>query len=484
MSQINQRMATGIVWMIGARLTDRAIGMVSTLLLARLLAPDDFGLVAMATAIGGMLDLLGSFSFDLALIQKQNASRRHYDTVWTLNVIFGLLCCAAMVALAVPAAQFYREPRLSTVMYVLSLMYLVNAFANVGVVNFRKELNFRQEFIFIFARRLVTFTITVGAALLLHSYWALLLGMCIGRCVTVAMSYMMNDYRPWFSLAAVRELFHFSKWMLLNNALGFLRHDGCTFIIGRQFGAAGLGVYSVSYEISNLPSTELVAPINRVTFPGFAKMAEPALIRASYFRLLGMIALLILPVGIGIASVAEPLVLAMLGDKWLQAPGLIAILAISGAICATQTNNASVWLALGRPRQVAVVQAVYLAVLFPSLYFFMQRDGIVGAGYAYLCAQLVDVAMEMSASRRMLDFAWRDVLAVVWRPLLGVTLMYLAVRWLDHRLLDWHPWPRLLVDAAAGAAVYIASVVGLWWLSARPNSAEHFCLQRLKVLPA
>lgn len=477
-------MATGIVWMITARLTDRAIGMVSTLLLARLLAPDDFGLVAMATAIGGMLDLLGSFSFDLALIQKQNATRRHYDTVWTLNVIFGLVCCVAMLVLAEPAAHFYREPRLSTVMCVLSLMYAVNAFSNVGVVNFRKELNFRQEFIFIFARRVVTFTITVGAAWMLHSYWALLLGMCIGRCVTVAMSYIMNDYRPWFSLAAVRELLHFSKWMLLNNALGFLRHDGCTFIIGRQFGAAGLGVYSVSYEISNLPSTELVAPINRVTFPGFAKMAEPQLIRASYFRLLGMIALLILPVGIGIACVAEPLVQAMLGNKWQQAAPLIAILAVSGAITATQTNNSSVWLALGRPHEVAIVQACYLLILFPALYFFLRRHGIVGAGYAYLTAQLVDVALEMSASKRLLHFRWSDVAQAVWRPVAGVCVMGVAVAQLDALLADINPWWRLLADAVGGAAVYAATVVTLWWLSARPRGAEHFCLARLKMVPA
>nr|WP_315219516.1 lipopolysaccharide biosynthesis protein [uncultured Duganella sp.] len=484
MTHINERMATGIVWMITARLVDRGIGMVSTLLLARLLAPDDFGLVAMATAIGGLLDVLGAFSFDLALIQKKNAERRHYDTVWTLNVIFGLFCAAALAALAHPAALFYDEPRLVGVMWVLSLMYLVNAFGNVGVVNFRKELDFRQEFNFIMVRRLGTFVVTIGAALILHSYWALLLGMCLGRAITVAMSYAMNDYRPRFGLGAMRELFHFSKWMLLNNALGFLRHDGCTFVIGRYFGAAGLGVYTVSYEISNLPSTELVAPINRVTFPGFSKMADTAQISASYFRLLGMITLLILPVGIGIACVAEPLVQAMLGDKWHQAVPLIAILAVSGAITATQTNNASVWLALGRPHEVAIVQTCYLLILFPALFFFMRRYGIVGAGYAYLTAQLVDVVLEMSATKRLLQFGWGEVLRTVWRPVAGVTVMAMAVAQLDARLAGLNPWLRLLADSGAGALVYVSTVFALWFVSARPQGAERFCLRRLKVLPA
>jgi O-antigen/teichoic acid export membrane protein len=480
MNQINHRMIQGIAWMIAARLADRSIGMVSTLLLARLLLPDDFGLVAMATAIGGLLDVLSAFSFDLALIQKKQASRVHYDTVFTLNVLFGLCCCALMVALAWPAAHFYDEPRLVTVMLVLSLMYGVSAFSNVGVINFRKELNFRQEFIFIFARRAVTFTVTIGMALWLHSYWALLLGMCIGRIVTVWMSYHMSDFRPRLSLAAAPELFHFSRWMLLNNCLGFLRHDGCTFIIGRYFGAAGLGVYTVAYEISNLPSTELVAPINRVTFPGFSKMGERALISAAYFRLLGMITLLILPVGIGIACVAEPLVHALLGERWQQAIPLIAILAVSGALGATQTNNASVWLALGRPHEVAIVQSCYLLVLFPALYIFLRRYGVVGAGYAYLAAQLVDVVLEMRVTRRVLGFGWDRVLRTVWRPVIAVSLMYLVVTQLDQAIALYMAWLRLALDALAGAVVYAVTVTLLWHVSARPDSAERFCLNRIK----
>lgn len=485
MSALGQRMATGIAWMIGARLMDRAIGMVSTLLLARLLEPSDFGLVAMATAIGGILDLLGSFSFDLALIQKKNADRSHYDTVWTFNLIFGIICTVSLLVLAKPASLFYHEPRLVSVMYVLAVMYALSSFNNVGVVNFRKELLFRQEFIFIFARRVITFGITVTAAYLLRSYWALLMGMVIGRAVSVWMSYQMNAYRPRWSLAAAGELFHFSKWMLVNNALGFLRHDGCTFIIGRIFGSAGLGVYSVSYEISNLPSTELVAPINRVTFPGYAQMNDPKQIASSYLRLLGMIALLILPVGIGIAAVAEPLVRTMLGEKWLMSVPLVAILAISGAINATQTNNSSVWLAMGHPRKVTVVQACYLAVLFPSLYFFVTKFGVVGTGYAYLTAQTVDVVMEMSTTKRLLNLQWRAVASVVWRPIAGVVGMYFVVGWVDGVVAQSAPLPllRLMIDAGAGAAFYCGAVVALWWIDARPNSAEAFCLRRLRLLP-
>ena len=364
---IQRRMATGIAWMVFARLMDRGIGVISTLILARLLVPADFGLVALATTIGGVLDLLGAFSFDLALIQKKDAEKRHYDTVWTFGVLFGILCTAILIACAIPAANYYREPRLESVMYVLALIYFVGGFTNVGVVDFRKELKFKDEFVFTLIRRVVTFFITIGCAIVLRSYWALVIGMLVGRLVSVLVSYQMSRYRPRFALSASRELLHFSKWLFFNNTLFFLLHTGPNFLIGRVNGVSGLGIYTIAYEISNLPSSELVAPINRVTFPGLSKLGTRDGIASAYLKLFGMITLLILPVGIGIAAIAEPLVLALLGSKWVEAIPLIRVLAIYGAIAATQTNNGVTWMAMGRPRDITIIAGAQIVVLIPLL---------------------------------------------------------------------------------------------------------------------
>ncbi|KQV79078.1 hypothetical protein ASD15_20660 [Massilia sp. Root351] len=478
MATLNRRMANGIFWMVGARLIDRSIGIVSTLILARLLVPGDFGLVAMATAVGGVLDLMSAFSFDLALIQNANATRRHYDTVWTFNVIFGLVCGSLLLALAGPAAGFYSEPRLELVMYVLSLSYFVGGFGNVGVVAFRKELNFRQEFNFVLARRVVTFVVTIVAAFTLRSYWALLIGMTVGRVVGVWISYRMNGYRPRLDLSAAKELFHFSKWLLVNNVLFFLLHDGCTFIIGRMFGANELGIYAISYEISNLPSTELVAPINRATLPGFSKMENAAEISQSYLKLLGTISTIILPVGLGIAAVAEPLVLALLGTKWGDAIPLIQLMAIHGAIGATQGNNSTVWMALGKPRNTTLLAGGFLLVLFPALYFLLKQFGIVGAGYAYLLATAATLPYTITVTKRLLGFRWSAMLAMIARPAASVALMYAGVQLLDSQLHGAAPLLRLLADAAAGAVLYVLVLLGLWQLAGRPVGAERYLIDK------
>ena len=478
MNNIGRRVGVGIIWMVGARLADRCIGILSTLILARLLVPDDFGLVAMATAIGAILDLLGAFSFDLALIQNKDAGRKQYDTVWTFNVIFGLVCGVCLIGLAIPAAEFYKEVRLESVMYVLSLSYFLYAFTNVGLVAFRKELDFDKEFQYIFYRRVITFVVTIGAAYLLRSYWALLWGMTIGRAVSLVMSYTMSSYRPRFSLAASRELFNFSKWLLINNILFFLLHRGCTFVIGRISGTAALGIYTIAYEISSLPSTELVAPINRVMFPGFSKMRDAGEISQAYLKLFALVMLTILPAGIGIAAVADPLVATLLGEKWMAAIPVIQLLALHGAIGATQSNNGVVWLVLGHPRMVTTVALMFLLVLFPALYYFMNEHGVIGVGYAYILAHIVTVPYSMVVSKRMLKFSWPSFLETLWRPTLAVLAMYGAVYYADAWLAGQAPILRLVLDSLIGAAVYIAVVLASWRLVGNPDGAEQFVMDK------
>ena len=480
MSDINKQMAKGIVWMVAARLMDRSIGIVSTLILARLLVPGDFGLVAMATAIGGILDLLGAFSFDLALIQKTKADDRHYNTVWTFNFIFGFCCGLIVIGLAIPASHFYNEPRLVNVMYVLSLSYFINAFGNIGVVNFRKNLDFRTEFTFNFMKRIFTFAVTMVAAFTFRSYWALLIGMTVGRAAGVILSYIMTAYRPRFTLVAAKELFHFSKWLFINNMLFFLLHDGCTFIIGRMFGVSALGIYSVAYEVSSMPSTELVAPINRATFPGFSKMTTREEKASAYLKVMGMIALIIFPVGIGIAAVASPLTATVLGQKWLSAIPLIQLLAIHGAFMALRGNDGPVWLAMGRPRETTIAVAIFLAVLFPALYFFMNRFGIVGVGYAYLLANVPAQPYGLSVTRRLLSLRWRQLVGAVWRPFSAAGIMYLSVNFVLKILVTFPAPFALLISALLGAAIYSSVVLLLWRISGKPDGAEAYCLNNAK----
>lgn len=473
--------------MVAFKLLDRGIGLASTVVLARLLAPSDFGLIAMAMMLIAALQLLFAFSFDVHLIQKADAGRAEFDTVWTCNVLFGIAVAIILAAVAHFMAGFYHEPRLEAVIYTLALGCAAFGFSNIGPVMFRREMRFDREFKFMLCKRMAPVLVTVPVALWLHSYWALALGQLTGTLVAVGLSYYMSSYRPRFSLEKRSELFGASKWLVINNLLAFLNGRAADFVIGRFAGPAGLGVYTISSEISTLPTTELVAPINRAAFPGYARLAHDlAKLRDSFLNVISMIALFAVPAGFGIVALADMLVPAFLGWKWLDAVPLIQILAVYGVLGALQTNISYVYLAVGRPRLITVVAlmqfVLFMALLLPATWYY----GATGAAWAFLGTAVLMAPVNQLLIAHQLKLSLRGYFARLWRPLVAGAAMMLALNTLKGVLQPGQATPALVVALLAsvvcGALVYAAALYLLWRLSGRTDGAERVCLTQLERL--
>lgn len=483
MSNVNKKMAVGAVWMVLFKLVERSIGLVSTVILARVLMPADFGLVAMATSIIAVLELLGAFNFDVALIQNANAERRHYDTAWTFNVLFGLTCAALLFAISSPMAAFYNESRLQPVMCWLALTTLIGGFENIGVVAFRKNMQFDKEFRFLLAKKLIAFSVTVTLALLLRSYWALVAGMLTSRIAGVSISYLSQPYRPKLSLAARGELFHFSSWLMLTNILSFLVHRSSDFIVGKMVGPRGLGLYNLAYEISNLPTTELVAPINRAVFPGYARLASDLeALKKSFVEVAGMIAVFAVPAGVGLAAVAQPLVAVMLGDKWVDAVPMIQILAFYGVIGALQSNTGPVYMSQGKPRLLTLTSAIHVAILMPLMVWGLNSAGVLGAAWAYLASAMIHMPINLLIVAKQLKMRMREYVGAILRPLMAASLMYGMVYLLEAYLLQAEvaAWLRLLAEVLAGAVAFTCSLLAAWAVAGFPAGAEQVVGGQLK----
>lgn len=484
MSEIGRKMARGAGWMVLFKLVERSIGLASTVILARLLFPEDFGVVAMAMSVVAMLEILGAFNFDMALIQNQQAPRSHYDTAWTFNVLLGFSYAVALLVLAGPAAAFYEEPRIADVMRVLALATAIQGLENIGVVAFRKEMTFGKEFRFLISKKVAMFVVTISLALWLKNYWALVGGILAGRATGVALSYRMHPYRPRPTLSARRELFGFSTWLLINNILSFLRLRSADFIIGKVAGSHSLGLFAISFEISNLPTTELAAPINRAVYPGYSKLSlDRAELTRGFLQVVAAIALVALPAGIGMATVARPMVELLLGDRWLEAIPLIQVLAVFGAVNAVQENNGMLYLSINRPRMLVYLGFLSAGMLLPLLLWATLRYGLIGATFAYLATALVMLPVNLLVLKRLLGLSLAAYAQALWRPATATALMYLAVT----RLLDYLATTpvtaasplALLLAVATGALVYAGALLLLWRLSGRPESVETLMLARL-----
>ena len=204
---------------------------------------------------------------------------------------------------------------------------------------------------------------------------------------------------------------------------------------------------------------------------------------ANFLRILGVITLIAIPAGVGIAAVAEPLVHVGLGEKWLAAIPVITILGIASAVGCLETYVGTACLAVGRPDIVTKLYAVYVPVLLTLVTIFTQQFGVVGAAYGWLTAALLNVPLFYTVMLRTIRVPIRAFIATVWRPAVACVIMFLAIRWglANYAVLtdSVRAIPTLLIAVAGGFAVYVALIMSLWYLSGRPVGAERELLDKV-----
>lgn len=482
------RTARGAGWMIAWRLATRLLGLASTLLLVRLLAPGDFGLVALAFSFAAALEACMAIGVETQIIRARDPSRALYDTAFTLNLLRGLALAVLVAALAAPAAAFFEEPRLEAVMFVLALLPAIGGLTSVGIADFQRALDFSKEFRLMLLPRLLQVVATVSAAFALRSYWALLIGIFAERLARVAMSYAMHPYRPRLSLSAWRELAGFSFWVWAGSVAMAARDRLEVMVVGRTLGTSQVGIYTVSIEIAGLPMTEVVGPISRACMPGFAATLRADADAADAFvRVTAITALVALPAGFGISLVAGPLVALALGQTWREAAILIQYLGIGYVSVAFMLLNVAMLTAYGYMRQIFLVTLMSAAIRVGLLLLFVTVFGLglrgvgLGSGLALLAESVVLMVCVLAA----LDLRPRALIPHLWRPVAGVAVMTFGLWWLG---LGWAPVPTavgaalwaLLLGAGCGAAIYAATVMGLWLASGRPAGAESDMLELLR----
>lgn len=480
---IQKKMAAGAIWMVFARLVDKSLGFVSTLILARVLIPHDFGIVAMAMSFVALLELLGAFGLDTTLIQKQTRERRHWDTVWTIGILVGATVALLMVVFGGLVADFYNEPDLSNVIRVLAIGSLAQGFQNVGIVAFQAEMRFDREFLFVTSKKLITMGVTIPLVFILDSYWALVIGQVSGRITGTALSFWVHPYRPRLALHGAGDLFHFSKWLFAIHIVSYLKERSSDLIIGRVSGPAALGTFSVSYELASLPSTELVAPINRAVFPAYAKLAAESreALSHEYLSVIGLIMLLAVPAVLGVAASAPLLIPVVLGEKWLEAIPVVTLLALFGFTNLVQSNAQAAYVALGRADVPAKQNIIHVAIQVAALIPLTRAYGVSGAAMAYLVTAAIMIPVSVGIVLRMLGIRVVQFIGRVWRPLAAAALMFVSVRQYVAAVgvdLGAAAVTHLAIAVAIGAVVYIGTVAALWVACQMPQSAEHVVLRR------
>lgn len=469
-----------IAFTVGARWIDRVLGFFSTIIIARILLPEDIGIIAMASIVVGLVDVLLALGVNIALIKNNSAAKEDYDTAWTIRLIQYSAISCLIVLVSQDAAEYFRDDRLRPVLWLMAITVLLPGLENIGIIDFQKNQLFHLDFLYNFSKRFVAFTATICAVYFMESYWALPIGTILGRIYAVVLSYRMHSFRPTLSLVNWQGILKISQLILLVSIGQFLNKNVHRIVVGKNNGPQAIGGYTLADEISSMPSTELFAPVMRVLFPMMSRAAKNGKeLRQIFLLSQGLQLIISLPASIGLCFVANELVPILLGKNWLFIIPFIQVLAIAAIFDASISIYYYLFIVKDRIVYAALVHWLQLA-FFIAMLTQGESSEPTTLAYCRLLSLMFGFFITFMLCRKLdLDLHFNSFVANIWRPFSGATVMTLIL----FCIRDFTAQGSLvtfIIELTAGAITYIGVVYSLWVFCKKPEGPEKYIVTKLQ----
>jgi PST family polysaccharide transporter len=464
-SGVARKTVQGIFWNYTSFGLGKGLVFLTTAILARLLTPEDFGLVAVATIAVDYLSILKDLGLGEALIQRRRDVEQAAHTVFTMNVILGLLLTGISVAVAPLVALYFRSPEVTPVLRWISLSFAINALGNTHSTRLTRRLEFRTKLVPDIGRSVVKGIFSIVLALLGMGVWSLVIGQLVGTLAGVILTWMVEPWRPrlFIDLRLARGMLGFGSSVIVDDALSIIGDNMDYVIIGRIFGESMLGIYLLAYRLPELLVISLLWILARTLFPAYAAIQDnPELLRRGFLTTIRFVAIISLPVCLGLGLVADPIIRVAFGPQWLEAIPVLRALAGFAFISSIGFNVGDVYKAVGRADILARLSIVNLLMLVPALWIG-SRWGLVGVALGHVVVSVLYMVLRLSVATRFVQVSVTDILRELRPALVAGLALAVAVVPLMFWTAPLVPALRLAVAAAAGAAAYL----GVLWLTDR-----------------
>jgi len=470
---IAQKSVRGGTWMLAGTGIMRLLHMVQTAILARLLIPDDFGLMRLVMVAMSASSAFSNFGISSALIQRKEMTRRFMDTAWMMDLLRNLLMFAAAYLVAAPMATFYGEPSLGLLVRVVAVKFIFMGFSNnSGLAMLRREMNFRRKQFYEVIINLVGTGVTVALAFWLRSVWALALAQLYYGFAELVGSYIVHPFRPRFRIywAEARDLFHFGKHLFLGGLLTFFRGSLASLMLGKLLGTEALGYYSLAQSLVLSP-VAVVAPIfTAVLYPAYSRLQDRLVtLRRAFLRSLGFGCLVLSPVLVGIAVTARPLVYFVYGPRYAPVAPVSVLFCLVQFFVFVARPASQLLTARGKPGLTNLGKLLHPAIFLPFLFPLAYQYGTLGVVGALGAAAAGEMLLLMWLVCREIGLPASAPVLAAGRPALASVLMGLCV-WGLGTTVSHSAALSLVVMVPAGVLLY-----GLWSaVINRPGWADAF----------
>ncbi len=463
---LKQSAVSGVRWSSVAQIVRQIMQFLTTAVLARLLSPSDFGLVGMATVITGFISIFNDLGTSAAIIQRKQISDSLVSTIFWVNVIIGLLASLILLVCSPLVAIFYREPRVTEVLRVLALTFIISGFSIAHKAILEKKIAFR-----ILAKieiiSVILGSITgISSAFLGLGVWSLVVQTLVFVSSTSILLWLTSQWKPQFVFCVndLREVSSYSLNLTGFSVFNYFVRNADYILIGRFLGSQDLGYYTLAYRLMLYPLQNVSSVIGRVMFPVLSQFQDDNVkFRSVYLKAIATISLIVFPLMTGLCVLAEPFILVVFGQQWRPVIILLIILSPLGMIQALATTVGNIYNAKGRTDWLFIWGIVtgFLAII---AFIIGLHWGIIGVASAYAIYYIFLVSYPCFAIPfRLIELPMSEFGLLILRPLVASLLMSIAILGIKILL------PTTLVSVWILAILVLVGIISYlfasWWIN-------------------
>jgi PST family polysaccharide transporter len=431
---LSLRTTNALKWSLISHFVEQLLQLIIFVFLARLLDPKDFGLVGIIAIFTNFAFLVSDLGFSAALIQRKDIGKHHLDAVFFLNIVIGLLLTALFICVSPLIAALYDEPSLKLLTSITALSFVIASLSNANIALLRRQMNFKHIAIIQTASLGGSGIASILLAFLGYGVWCLVFQSLVFQSIRTLVTWIFSDHKPHFKINedARKDLFSYGLNLTGFNIFNYWVRNADNFLIGKMIGPYALGIYSKAYTSMTLPILQITDVVSRVMFPAFSSIqTDVNKVKMMYLKVIRCIALITCPMALGLLVIARPLVLVVLGDKWVEVIPILQILCIIGAIQGVSSSMGLLFTSLGRT-DLMLRWGIFSGVTYIIAFLIGINWGILGVAIAYVVnGYLVLWYPAWTIPGRLVNLTFLDMLknisgAIICSIIMAVSVWFFA----------------------------------------------------------
>jgi len=461
--QIAQKTAWGFVWNFSAYFLGKLVVLITTSILARVLAKNDFGLIAIAVVAINYLSVLKDLGLGVALIQRKGDVQEAANTVFTINLIIGLVLSVIIIPLAPLIAIYFRDPQVTSVVRWMGISFIINALGSVHTNWLVRDLNYRRKLIPDIGSPLIKGVVSIGMAYLGYGVWSLVFGQLAGAIASVVLVWIVLPWRPRLTLDRniARGLMKFGASVTAIDIMTEITDNIDYVIVGRIFGLVPLSIYTLAYRLPEMLLIGNLWVMGGVVFPAFSTVQDkPNELRKGFLASVRLVELIAVPISLGLFIAADPIVRVVFGEQWLEAIPVLRVLAIYAWVYSLGYHVGGFYKAIGRPDILLKLSILTLIIIIPAL-LIGARFGIIGVAVGHLVAILIRRVISLGLATRFVNVTILDIFGELRSSLIAAVVMAPITFAAYYLTTGLNPFLQLIFIVLSGAMSYLGV---LWWI--------------------